>query len=56
MLILEKYRKYGIGSKLMNQFKEYYFFHNIEELKGTASSKNSTAIEVYKKMVFMNLK
>lgn len=52
MFILEEYRKYGIGSKLMNQFKEYCVKNNIEELKVTASAKNHNAIEFYKKNGF----
>ena len=52
MFILEDYRKYGIGSKLMNEFKKYCIQNNIEELKVTASAKNSNAINFYKKNGF----
>lgn len=52
MFILDEYRKYGIGSKLMNKFKEYCIQNNIEELKVTASAKNINAIEFYKKNGF----
>lgn len=52
MFILEDYRKYGIGSKLMNEFKQYCIQNSIEELKVTASAKNSNAIKFYKKNGF----
>lgn len=52
MFILENYRKYGIGSKLMNEFKQYCIKNSIEELKVTASAKNSNAIKFYKKNGF----
>ena len=52
MFISEDYRKYGIGSKLMNEFKKYCIQNNIEELKVTASAKNSNAINFYKKNGF----
>lgn len=52
MFILEDYRKYGIGSKLMNEFKKYCIQNSIEELKVTASAKNSNAIKFYKKNGF----
>lgn len=52
MFIFEEYRKYGIGSKLMNEFKQYCIQNNIEELKVTASAKNSNAIKFYKKNGF----
>lgn len=52
MFILEEYRKYGIGSKLMNEFKQYCIQNNIEELKVTASAKNSNAIRFYRKNGF----
>lgn len=49
MFILEEYRKYGVGSRLINEFKKYCISNNIEELKVTASAKNINAIEFYKK-------
>lgn len=52
MFILEDYRKYGIGSKLMNEFKSYCIQNSIEELKVTASAKNNNAIKFYKKNGF----
>lgn len=52
MFVLEEYRKYGIGSKLMNEFKNYCIQNNIEELKVTASAKNKNAINFYKKNGF----
>ncbi len=47
MFVLEQYRKYGIGTKLINAFKEYCLQNRIEELKVTASAKNKNAIEFY---------
>lgn len=52
MFILEKYRKYGIGTKLINEFKNYCINLGIEELKVTASAKNINAINFYKKNGF----
>lgn len=52
MFILEEYRKYGIGTKLFNEFKEYCKKNKIEELKVTASSKNTNAIKFYQKNGF----
>lgn len=52
MFILEDYRKYGIGSKLMNEFKSYCIQNGIEELKVTASAKNNNALKFYKKNGF----
>lgn len=47
MFILEEYRRYGIGTKLIDAFKEYCFNNKIEELKVTASAKNKNAIKFY---------
>lgn len=52
MFVLEAYRRYGIGSKLINAFKQYCLQHDIEELKVTASSKNVDAIDFYRKNGF----
>lgn len=52
MFILEEYRKYGIGTKLFNEYKEYCKKNKIEELKVTASSKNTNAIKFYQKNGF----
>ena len=52
MFILEEYRKYGIGTKLVNQFKAYCLQNGVEELKVTASFKNISAIDFYKKNGF----
>ena len=49
MFILEEYRQYGIGRKLIDEFKKYAKENNIEELKVTASAKNVNAILFYKK-------
>lgn len=52
MFVLEKYRKYGIGSKLINKFKEECLQNRIEEVKVTAFAKNKNAINFYKKNGF----
>lgn len=52
MFVLEQYRKYGIGTKLISEFKEYCSKNKIEELKVTASAKNKNAIEFYTKNGF----
>lgn len=52
MFVLEQYRKYGIGTKLINKFKEYCLQNKIEELKVTASANNQNAINFYKKNGF----
>lgn len=54
MFILEEYRKYGIGTKLFNEFKDYCKKNKIDELKVTASSKNINAIKFYEKNGFEN--
>ncbi len=52
MFVLEQYRKYGIGTKLINAFKDYCSQNKIEELKVTASAKNKNAIGFYMKNGF----
>ena len=52
MYILEEYRKYGIGSKLVNELKFYCRSLGIQELKVTASYKNVNAINFYRKNGF----
>ncbi len=52
MLVLEEYRKYGIGSKLVDEFKKYCLQNKVDELKVTASVKNEKAINFYKKNGF----
>lgn len=52
MFILEDYRKYGIGTKLVNEFKNYCLENGMNEIKVTASAKNSNAINFYKKNGF----
>ncbi len=52
MFVLESYRKDGIGTKLINAFKEYCIQNKIEELKVTASAKNENALSFYKKNGF----
>jgi len=52
MFVIEEYRKIGLGSKLINEFKKYCFDLGIEEIKVTASAKNINAINFYKKNGF----
>lgn len=52
MFILEEYRKYGLGTKLFNEFKSYCIENKIQELKVTASAKNINAIKFYQKNGF----
>lgn len=52
MYILEDYRKYGVGTKLMNEFKNECIKRGIQELKVTASAKNINAINFYRKKGF----
>lgn len=52
MFVLEEYRKHGVGTKLINAFKEYCLQNKIEELKVTASVKNKNAINFYMKNGF----
>ena len=52
MCILDKYRKFGIGTKLINEFKKICNNNGIQEIKVTASYKNINAIEFYKKNGF----
>ncbi len=54
MIIEEKYRKEGLGTRLIDKFKEYCLNLGIQELKVTASSKNINAINFYKKNGFEN--
>lgn len=52
MFILENYRNYGIGTKLVNEFKKYCLNIGIQEIKVTASARNNNAINFYKKNGF----
>jgi len=53
MFIIEEYRKYGIGSMLINEFKKYCVENSIDEIKVTASAKNKNAISFYIKNGFV---
>ena len=52
MLIKDNYRGYGIGKKLINNFKDYCKSHIINNIKVVASFKNKNAIEFYHKNGF----
>ncbi len=52
MCINPKYRKSGVGSRLVNTFKEWCKNENVKSIVVTASSKNSNAISFYKKNLF----
>lgn len=52
MFINQNYRRYGVGSKLVETFKQACRQHNIKELKVTASAKNNNALNFYRKNGF----
>ena len=52
MFIEEEYRKYGIGKKLVNKFKDYCINNKIYNIKVEASYKNQNAIKFYHKNGF----
>lgn len=52
MCVNEEYRRYGVGTLLINEFKKYCKENNIENIKVTASSKNTKAIQFYIKNGF----
>lgn len=47
MCIDDEYRRFGIGTMLINSFKEYCKEKEIQNIKVTASAKKSRAIEFY---------
>ena len=55
MFVKEKYRAYGIGSKLMNAFVEWCKTQNAKRIMVTASSKNERTIKFYNKMGFKDI-
>ena len=52
MCIDDQYRRLGIGTLLINEFKKYCKEKNIQNIKVTASAKNSRAIQFYIKNGF----
>ena len=54
MYIDTNYRGYGIGSKLINEFKNYCKNIGIENIKVTAYSENKQAINFYMKNGFQD--
>lgn len=52
MCIDDEYRRFGIGTLLINEFKKYCKEKNIENIKVTASAKNNRAIQFYLKNGF----
>ena len=52
MCIDDEYRRFGIGTLLINEFKKYSKEKNIQNIKVTASAKNSRAIQFYMKNGF----
>lgn len=52
MYIDIQYRNFGIGTLLINKFKEYCKEKNIQNIKVTASAKNYNAIQFYSKNGF----
>lgn len=54
MCIDDEYRRFGIGTLLMDEFKKYCKEKNMQNIKVTASAKNSRAIQFYMKNGFEN--
>ena len=52
MCIDDKYRRFGIGTLLIDEFKKYCKEKNMQNIKVTASAKNSRAIQFYIKNGF----
>ena len=52
MFIDDEYRRFGVGTLLINSFKEYCVEKQIQNMKVTASAKNSRAIQFYIKNGF----
>lgn len=52
MYVNEEYRRYSVGTLLINEFKKYCKDNSIENIKVTASAKNSKAIQFYMKNGF----
>ena len=52
MCIDDEYRRFGIGTLLINEFKKYCKEKNIQNIKVTAFAKNSRAIQFYIKNGF----
>ena len=55
MLVVEKYRKFGIGSKLVNAFLKWCKDNSARRVLVTATIGNETAISFYKKNGFKEL-
>ena len=55
MFILENYRKFGIGSKLMNSFFDWTKTQNVKRVLVTASIGNENTIKFYEKHGFEKL-
>ena len=48
MYVMKEYRQFGIGTKLINKFKEHCLEYEIKEIRVTANFKNKNAIKFYK--------
>lgn len=55
MFLKEKYRKFGLGSKLINKFLEWCKSNNVKRVFVTASIGNEGTINFYKKNGFNNI-
>lgn len=55
MFILEEFRRYGIGSKLMNSFFTWCNSKNAKRVMVTASSKNEKAINFYRQLGYNDI-
>ena len=52
MYVEDKYRRLGVGTLLINEFKKYCKNKNVQNIKVTASAKNNRAINFYLKNGF----
>ena len=52
MCLDEEYRRFGIGTLLMDEFKKYCKEKNMQNIKVTASATNNRAIQFYMKNGF----
>lgn len=52
MFVTQEYRKYGIGAKLLDEFKKHCLTNGMDNIKVTAFAKNKNAIAFYIKNGF----
>lgn len=56
MFIDESFRKYGIGTSLINEFKKWSIEHKVKQIELQVCNENDKAISLYKKNGFKNIK